>query len=314
MFFCYIMELSVKGSGYMDKIIQIHQLTKSYGFNKGVFNLNFDVKKGEVFGFIGPNGAGKTTTIRHLLGFISSDEGHCEIFNLDTMKYASEIQKKLGYLPGEITFFDYMLGEEFLNFIADMRHMQDLSKMLQLIDFFELDTKVKIKKMSKGMKQKLGLIAAFMHDPEVIILDEPTSGLDPLMQSKFIELILKEKRNGRTILMSSHSFDEIEKTCDRAGIIKMGKLVAVEDIHALKYNQRKMYHVKLFSKEDADIVLNSQLETKRISDLHVEVTITGDVNPMISILSQVKVDFLEIKSQSLEELFMHYYQEVNHHE
>ncbi|MDX9690993.1 MAG: ABC transporter ATP-binding protein [Acholeplasmataceae bacterium] len=291
----------------MEKIIQIHNLTKSYGIHKGVFNLDFDVYKGEVFGFIGPNGAGKTTTIRHLLGFIASDEGFCEIFNLETKENAALIQKKLGYLPGEITFFDQMTGIEFLKLMASLRHLEDLSKMNELITFFEFDPSGRIKKMSKGMKQKLGLVSAFMHDPEVLILDEPTSGLDPLMQTKFVELILNEKKKGKTILMSSHSFDEIEKTCDRAGIIKDGVLVALEDIKDLKSKQRRVFHVRFNSKKELDSI-KQDLQLIHIDDCDALVEISGDINPLIRILAKVQIDQFEEKSQSLEEIFMHFYQ------
>jgi len=211
-------------------MIRVEHLTKSYGPKKGVFDLSFEVKKGEIFGFIGPNGAGKTTTIRQLLGFIKSDSGLAFVNDLESFHNAATIQEKLGYLPGEIAFFDQMTGDEFLRFLGEMRGLPNDDKMQELKSFLELDANGKIKKMSKGMKQKLGLVAAFMHDPEILILDEPTSGLDPLMQSKFVELILKEKAKGKTILMSSHSFEEIERTCDRALIIKEGQMVALEDI------------------------------------------------------------------------------------
>lgn len=174
-------------------IIKIENLTKDYGNGKGVFDLSFVVKEGEVFGFLGPNGAGKTTTIRNLMGFIKPDGGKCYINNLDCFNSASEIQKKVGYIPGEISFMSDMTGIEFIKFMADYRGLKDLSKAYQLIERFDLDPKGNIKKMSKGMKQKIGIVIAFMHDPEILILDESTSGLDPLMQSRFIDLIKEEK-------------------------------------------------------------------------------------------------------------------------
>ncbi len=209
-------------------MINVDNLTKSYGINKGVFNLSFTVNDGEVFGFLGPNGAGKTTTIRHLLGFIRPDEGKTSICEKDTYLHAAELQKTLGYIPGETAFIDHMKGIDFLHFIAKMRGLDDLQKMHELIIYFELDPSGFIQKMSKGMKQKLAIVCAFMHNPKILILDEPTSGLDPLMQSKFIELIKKEKHQGKTILMSSHNFDEIERTCDRALIIKHGQTMALK--------------------------------------------------------------------------------------
>ena len=203
-------------------IIEIIGLTKDYGDHKGIFDLTFTVEEGEVFGYLGPNGAGKTTTIRHLMGFLNPDKGSSKILGLDCRSERAEIMKHLGYLPGEIAFFDGMSGMEFLNFMAEMRGLTDVSLRDKLVDLFELDTKGKIRKMSKGMKQNLGIVCAFMHDPRVLILDEPTSGLDPLMQKTFANLILEEKSKGKTILMSSHSFEEVERTCDRVGIIRQG--------------------------------------------------------------------------------------------
>jgi ABC-2 type transport system ATP-binding protein len=224
-------------------MIEIQQLTKRYGPDKGVFDLTFQVQDGETFGYLGPNGAGKTTTIRHLLGFLNPDVGSCFINRLDCRKQAAEIQRFTGYLPGEIVFFNEMSGFEFLKLLADMRSMPSLTKRDHLIETLELDCQGKIRKISKGMKQKLALVAAMMHDPAVLILDEPTSGLDPLMQQRFVTIIQEEKAAGKTILMSSHSFDEVERTCDRTGIIRFGRLMAVEDIAVLRASQRKTYLV-----------------------------------------------------------------------
>ena len=196
-------------------MIEVKNLTKVYKNGKGVFNLNFSIKKGEVLGFLGPNGAGKTTTIRNLLGFIKPDSGYTKIKGLNSWENSSEIQKYLGYIPGETAFFDEMTGFEFLEFIGKLRNLRDTTKRDELINRLELDTSIKIRRMSKGMKQKIALITAFMHDPEILILDEPTSGLDPLMQNLFIEFIKEEKQKGKTILMSSHNFEEVERTCDQ---------------------------------------------------------------------------------------------------
>ncbi|MBN2268099.1 MAG: ABC transporter ATP-binding protein [Acholeplasmataceae bacterium] len=288
-------------------IIDVNHITKSYGPNKGVFNLSFQVNQGEVFGFIGPNGAGKTTTIRQLLGFIQPEEGSCSILGMDSRNDASMIQESLGYLPGEISFFDQMTGQSFLDLLCELRHLNDLSYRKHLVTYFDLDTNGKIRKMSKGMKQKLALVAAFMHEPQVLILDEPTSGLDPLMQSKFVELILEEKKKGKTILMSSHSFEEIERTCDRAGIIKEGVLVALEDIHHLKQSQRKAYRIRFKYENEAKAFEIEGFDSTPYNPLEYDVTISGDVNPLIKSLGKYVIESLEIKIQSLEEIFMDYY-------
>ena len=227
------------------KQIVVENLTRDYGGGKGVFNISFSVDEGEAFGFLGPNGAGKTTTIRHLMGFLRPQEGRCEIGGMDCWRERDKIQARLGYIPGEIGFFDDMTGAEFLRFAAKYRRMDGSGRQRELLERFELDPKGKIKKMSKGMKQKLGIVAAFMHDPDILILDEPTSGLDPLMQSRFVELIGEEKRRGKTVLLSSHIFDEVERTCDRVGIIRAGQMVAVDAVTALRERHVRAYTVTL---------------------------------------------------------------------
>ena len=195
----------------MDPVIEIIHVTKDFGGEKGVFDINFSVPKGEVFGYLGPNGAGKSTTIRQMMGFIRPQKGACRILGKDCFRNAAEVQNHVGYLAGELSFIDDMTGMEYIDFIAQMKGIKDQTSSRELIDRFEFDPKVKIRKMSKGMKQKTGLVVAFMGNPEVLILDEPTSGLDPLMQNRFIELILEEKKKGATIFMSSHLLEEVEK-------------------------------------------------------------------------------------------------------
>ena len=229
--------------------IQIDQLTRDYGAGRGIFGVSFSVSEGEVFGFLGPNGAGKTTTIRHLMGFIRPKKGSCHIGGLDCWTKRAEIQRDLGYIPGEINFFDDMTGREFLRFMTRYRHLPKNNRQKELLERFDLNPKGKIKKMSKGMKQKLGIVTAFMHDPQILILDEPTSGLDPLMQNTFIQLIAEEKARGKTILLSSHIFEEVERTCDRVGIIRQGKMVATDTIATLRSRHLRNYTVTLETPE-----------------------------------------------------------------
>lgn len=233
------------------KIIEVEHLTRDYGGGKGVFDVSFQVAAGEVFGFLGPNGAGKTTTIRHLMGFLKAKEGGCRINGLDCFRDREKVQQMLGYLPGEISFFDDMTGVEFLDFVSGYRKGKGESRRKELMDMFDLNPHGKIKKMSKGMKQKVGIVAAFMHDPQILILDEPTSGLDPLMQNRFIELVEAEREKGKTILMSSHMFEEVERTCHRIGIIRAGKLVAMDQVEALREQYMTPYTVTLESEEMA---------------------------------------------------------------
>ena len=289
-------------------IIEIIGLTKDYGDHKGIFDLTFTVEEGEVFGYLGPNGAGKTTTIRHLMGFLNPDKGSSKILGLDCRSERAEIMKHLGYLPGEIAFFDGMSGMEFLNFMAEMRGLTDVSLRDKLVDLFELDTKGKIRKMSKGMKQKLGIVCAFMHDPRVLILDEPTSGLDPLMQKTFANLILEEKSKGKTILMSSHSFEEVERTCDRVGIIRQGELVAIEDMHDLKQKRRRIYLLDFDNPDSAAKFADSSgFDIIEVNENTVKLSILGNVTELIKALHELTVLDLNTETSSLEDIFMHYY-------
>ncbi len=263
--------------------IQIENLVRDYGGGKGVFDVSFHVDQGEAFGFLGPNGAGKTTTIRHLMGFLKPRAGKCTIDGMDCWSERDKVQTRLGYIPGEISFFDDMSGTEFLRFIADYRRIGTHGRTQELLELFELDPKSKIKKMSKGTKQKLGIVAAFMHDPDIILLDEPTSGLDPLMQNRFVNFVAKEKEQGKTILMSSHIFEEVERTCDRIGIIRKGRMTAVDSAAALRERHTRSYTVTLENEAAAEAFAADFGGTRS----GTKVTVTT--------------------KQSLEEIFMDYY-------
>ncbi|MUK90530.1 ATP-binding cassette domain-containing protein [Ornithinibacillus sp. L9] len=295
-------------------MIQTKSLTKKYANGKGIFDVSFQVNHGEVFGFLGPNGAGKTTTMRHLLGFINPTSGSASIAGLDCRTNAAEIQRKLGYVPGEIAFFDNMTGNQFLKFIAEMRGIHNKKLQDSLTERFELESDRKIRKMSKGMKQKVGLIAAFMHDPEVIILDEPTSGLDPLMQKKFVDLINEERSRGKTILMSSHIFDEIDNTCERVAIIRDGRLVAVENITTLKTTLQKRFTITFGNEQDMATINASGLNYEKKDRNKVEIVVSGDYNNLVKTLAECNVISMDAATQSLEEIFMRYYgKEGNKH-
>lgn len=290
----------------MREVIEIHALTRDYGENKGIFDLSFSVHEGEVFGFLGPNGAGKTTAIRHLMGYLRPHKGYSRIEGMDCWNAAPKVQRSLGYIPGEMAFPEGMTGEEFLNFYASYRGMEEDGRRKELTDRFDLDTKGKLKKMSKGMKQKTGIVAAFMHDPAVLILDEPTSGLDPLMQNRFIELILEEKQRGKTILMSSHMFEEVERTCDRVGIIRKGKMVTVDTVDALKAQQIKRYIITFEDAQSAMQFAASDFDTE-VDGMRVIVTVRDDFRPLFQALAKVSVTNFSAPAQSLEEIFLAYY-------
>ena len=286
-------------------MIEVHNLTQTYRSGKGVFNLDFTIPKGRIFGYLGPNGAGKTTTIRNLLGFANADSGYATINGLDCRKEAAKLQLMIGYLPGETAFLEDMSGTEFLRFMSDMRGNRDNTRRNDLIERFALDPKGKIKKMSKGMKQKLAIITAFMHDPEVYILDEPTSGLDPFMQNVFLDLLEEERERGKTVLMSSHIFEEVQRSCDSAGIIREGYLVAVEDIDALNDVKSRTYTVTFADKGDIEKLNN--LQYRKISLNRVEITVGHNYRELFETLARCSVVGLYAPEQSLEDVFMKYY-------
>jgi len=289
-------------------MIQAVRLTLQYPGGKGIRDVSFRVKEGQVLGYLGPNGAGKTTTIRCLLGFCSPDSGWCTIKGLDCRRRAPEIQRFLGYLPGEIAFLDGMTGRQFLKFLSEMRGMKGDGRQKELEEMLEIDLSGKIKRYSKGMKQKVGIIAAFMHDPRIIILDEPTSGLDPLMQNRFTDLVISEKKRGKTILMSSHMFEEVEKTCDRVVIIKDGKIVMEDTIHFLGQSQRKTFLLRLRHPEDVSGLeeLGGQIEQTAPGSFQLIIQ-QEQTGALLQALARLDVISLETRKQSLEEVFLHLY-------
>lgn len=294
-------------------VIETKELTKDFGNRKGIFNVDIAVKEGEVYGFLGPNGAGKTTTIRNLMGFIRPDHGSCSILGMDCFKEAAHIKENLGYLAGEIAFLDDLSGRQMIDFIADLQGIKDRSRITQLIDMFELDPRGRIRKMSKGMKQKIGIVTAFMGNPQVAILDEPTSGLDPLMQNRFVELILEEKKKGTTILMSSHIFEEIERTCDRTAIIRQGEIVAIEDMESMAKKKKKNILLTFYNREDKqrfereNAALLHRREGEGREGLQTMIAVKDDYQALFGKLSAYRIQDIDIRTQSLEEIFLHYY-------
>ena len=291
-------------------VIKIYNATKNYGENKGIFNLSFNVEKGEVFGLLGPNGAGKTTTIRHLLGFSKLDSGNMYIDNEETWTESAKVQDKLGYLPGEISFPENLTGMEFIEYIGQLRGMKNFDKAKILLEYFDLNASAKLKRMSKGMKQKIALVVAFMHDPQIVILDEPTSGLDPLMQERFIQLIAQEKKNGKTILLSSHMFNEIERTCDKVAIIKQGRLVTEISMKSIRQHSNKIYEIGFNKAEElekfAELDFKIESLSKEKQKIKIEISDTN-INLLISKLSLMDIKYIKEDVYTLEKHFMQYY-------
>jgi ABC-2 type transport system ATP-binding protein len=295
------------------EVISIKKFTKDYGYKRGVFEANFAIQRGEVYGFLGPNGAGKTTTIRHLMGFSKPDNGTTQILGLDSFKHRSEILKSVGYIPGELTLPKGLTGIEFINMMKKMRHVQDDSRINELIQLFELDPSANMNRMSFGNKRKLAIIVACMHDPEILILDEPTSGLDPVMQEKFIEFLKKEKARGKTILLSSHIFSEVESLCDRVSIIKQGYIVDEFPMSKLKHNENKTYllsfnddtKMKLAFDKLSDI---QQYKLEMVENHQLKIMVNDKyINMFLRDIRDLEFVDFEYCRLTLESYFMSYY-------
>lgn len=300
----------------MNDIINVEGLTKDYGYGRGVFDVSIHVEKGEVFGFLGPNGAGKSTTIRHLMGFSKPDKGKVEILGKPTFQKYDEILKKVGYIPGEIALPAGLTGKEFIKMMQDLTGIKNEERLKMLTDLFELDEAsllCDVKRMSLGVKRKLAVITAFMSDPEVLILDEPTSGLDPVMQERFVDFIHKEKERGKTILLSSHIFSEIDNTCDRIAIIKDGKIVSEFIANDLKHASKKYYAIDFKTEDDKENFLRKASEIESLillDDNEISLSIEdADLNKTINYLSEVEVDKFSNRKESLQDYFMKFYKE-----
>ena len=293
-----------------DVAIAAYNLSKRYAkaHKYAVRGLDFDIKNGEVYGFLGPNGAGKTTTIRMLMNFIQPTLGEAKILDLDTVTNSVEIKSKVGYLSGEITFYNKMTGRQFLRYMEELHPPKNGSYLRQLIRLFEFNTGQKIGELSKGNRQKLGIIQAFMNQPEILILDEPTGGLDPLMQEAFYELARQTKSRGATLFISSHNLGEVQKMCDRVGFIRAGRLVAEQTIGDFTKQSTQVYDIS-FAK-DAPLT-----ELKRIKDAavkvhtprYVTVKLKGDLTPLFNVLARHSVHSLDRRESSLEEEFLRFY-------
>jgi len=218
----------------MSTVIETGRLTKSYGSHRGIIEVDLSVQAGEIFGFLGPNGAGKTTTIRLLLDLIRPSSGQAMVFGLASTGHAVEIHRRTGYLPGEFGLYDRLTGGQTITYFANLRGGVDPAYQRSLMERFDLDPSRQYREYSKGNKQKVGLVVALQHRPELLILDEPTAGLDPLIQQSFFDLMREARGEGRTIFLSSHIIDEVERSCDRVAIIREGRLVRVGTVEALR--------------------------------------------------------------------------------
>tara|TARA_B000000532_G_scaffold58068_1_gene45392 strand:- start:853 stop:1755 length:903 start_codon:yes stop_codon:yes gene_type:complete len=293
----------------MSEKIVVDKLTKYYGTFKALSNVSFNVNKGEVFGLIGPNGAGKSTTMRSMLNFIFPSKGSITINGLDSKKDYLKIRSLIGYLPGEFTTYENMNGQEYLKHILHLRKIpQNENYVKKLAKRFDLDLSKKAKNLSKGNKQKIGIIQAFCHDPEILILDEPTSGLDPLKQQVFDDLILENKEKGKTIFISSHVLPEVEMLCDRVAIIKDGKIVAENTMSKLKSMAMNRFEV-IFKNEIKEKSFGKSIGVKNVNksgDKYI-FDVEGDVNKFIKKITENKVSTFKSIEPDLEEIFLSFY-------
>jgi len=294
----------------MAAIIAVNDLTKSYGRSRGVTHVTFSVDEGSVFGFLGPNGAGKTTTIRVLMGLLHPTAGHASIGGLDCWAQSVEVKKLVGYLPGELSLDPGLTGGQILEYFANLRGGVDKSYAESLIARLELDTTKRFREYSRGNKQKVGLVQAFMHKPKLLILDEPTSGLDPLNQQEFYKLAAETRADGRTIFLSSHILPEVEHTCDRVGIIREGEVVRIDEVSALK--DLRHHEVEIIFAGPAPLdafktLPNVTSVAAANGGNAARLTVQGDLREVLRVAAERDAVNLTTHEPSLEDIFLRYY-------
>lgn len=295
-------------------VIETSGLTKYYGDTPGIIDLDLEIRKGEVFGFIGPNGAGKSTTIRTLLNFLFPTQGSGTIFGLDIIKGSLEIRTRTGYLPGDLSMYDTMTAREFLTYFAHLRKVDTSVRMQELADRFELDLDRKIKDYSTGNRQKVGIVNAFMPNPELYILDEPTAGLDPLMQQEFQEMIGEVRDEGSTVFLSSHILPEVERIADRVGIVRLGRLIEVDTVEAFKAKAHRSVTIQFVKPVEASAFARlesvASVETRNDGTV-LSLTVRGSMDAVVKEAAKYDVVSVSNRSGELEEVFLSYYSQDN---
>jgi ABC-2 type transport system ATP-binding protein len=286
-------------------VIEINNLTKYYGDNLGIEDVSFNVKEGEILGFIGPNGAGKSTTIRLLLGLIFPTSGDATIFGEDCIASGPTIREEIGYLPSEVFYYDKMKVIDLLKYSASFYKKDCDNRIYKLAEIMELDLNRKIEDLSYGNKKKVGIVQCLLHSPKLLLLDEPTTGLDPLMQQKFFKLLEEERKNGTTVLFSSHILAEVQQVCDRVAIIKEGKIIKFEDIKELQKDNYKKITLK-------GNVNKNHFKVDGVTELNetsegIFFYYKGDMNHLIDLIGKNELQDVRIEEPTLEEVFIHYY-------
>jgi ABC-type multidrug transport system ATPase subunit len=292
----------------MTAIIQLEKLTKSYGVHRGIIDVDLAVEQGEVFGFLGPNGAGKTTTIRTALDLIRPTGGRAMIFGIDSSVDPVAIHKRIGYIPGEFTLYDRLTARQTLEYFANLRGGVDRAYQRSLIERFEIDPSRRFKELSKGNKQKIGLVIALQHRPELLILDEPTSGLDPLVQQSFYSLVREAKADGRTVFLSSHILSEVERTCDRVAIIRDGRLVKVDSVEGLRDLAHHAVELRFADGVPADAFTGLPgVSDVKVEDHTLHMRVFGPITPVVQAAARYELlDFVS-REPTLEETFLAQY-------
>jgi len=292
----------------MVAIIKTEKLTKSYGSHRGIVEVDLAVEQGEVFGFLGPNGAGKTTTIRVLLDLIRPTSGKAFVFGIETTADPVSIHRRVGYLPGEFTLYDKLTGGETLEYFANLRGGLDRAYQASLIERFDLDPSRKFKEYSKGNKQKVGLVAALQHKPELLILDEPTAGLDPLVQQTFFAVLRESVADGHTVFLSSHVLSEAEKACDRVGIIREGRIVMVDRVDALRDLAAHQVELRFTGPVPAAEFERIPGVSNVTAEDHVlRMHVTGPIDPVVKVEARFELADFVSREPSLEETFLAQY-------
>jgi ABC-2 type transport system ATP-binding protein len=288
-------------------IIEVDKLTKYYGKSRGIVDVSFREEEGEIFGFIGPNGAGKSTTIRLLLSLIHPTSGSARVFGKDVTTHGPEIRRDIGYLPSEVFYYEGMKVIDLLKYSASFFDCDCTQRMRELSEYMELEMNRRISDLSYGNKKKVGIVQGLLHSPKLLFLDEPTAGLDPLMQRKFFDLIRKENAHGVTVFFSSHILGEVQRLCNRVGIIREGKIVEISDIRTLQKNNYKKVRVTAEGLKPADVkmsgVTNVQTDNGTVSFFF-----KGDINAVVKKIGGMKLGDVTIEEPTLEEIFMHYYE------
>ncbi len=292
----------------MEKIININDLTKYYGKNRGIEKVSFDVNKGEIFGFIGPNGAGKSTLIRTLLGLQKATSGEAFIFEENIKDYTSKIAQEVGYLPSEVFYYDGMKVKDLLNYSASFYKKDCSARIKDLAERLDLDLNRKIDDLSYGNRKKVGIVQALAHEPKLIILDEPTGGLDPLMQQKFFEILEEENAKGATIFLSSHILSEVQRLCERVAIIKEGEIISISNVREMSEDNYKKVHIVMADVRQVNFEILAGITNFNQDGEKVNFLYKGDINKLLSSLASVDLLDLSIAEPSLEEIFLHYYQ------